>query len=159
MGDFKMQFATSAGTNGKPTFALEGDIFEGVDDDLDRLAAAAQAPEVVLDLRGIKRFNSLGVKSWIKFVAKLGKGRTYSLVNCPVIFIAYCNMMHHLVGSRQVQSFFVPYFCKPCAKKGESLVQRSAVANGDLGNPACSKCGKEALLEVEAEDYLAFLNA
>src|SRR3954452_7833561 len=63
---------------------------------------------LVLDLVGVKRINSCGVREWVAFIAGL-RGRELVLEHCSVSIVNQLNMISAFRGEARVRSVFAPY--------------------------------------------------
>src|SRR5690242_2964167 len=91
--------------------AVVGELTENAN--LAALAAAdANAAEMILDLGGVTRINSPGVREWIAFVNGLNDRKIkVVLEKCSVPFVNQLNMISNFRGKGQVVSVYAPYFC------------------------------------------------
>jgi hypothetical protein len=110
----------------------------------------------VVDLGGVTRINSLGVRQWLNFVRRLPPATR--LERCPVSFVNQLNMIANFAGSTQVSSVFVPYLCPRCEADTEALVEIGE-AEPVLPSPLCETCRSPMELDVEPSAYFAFLGS
>src|SRR5436190_16995594 len=84
-------------------FRLEGDITE--DNDLDDVSAQMTHLQVVLELRGIQRINSPGVREWVNWLGRVrARGKQIFLVECSRAVVSYINMVDNFVQGTVVHS-------------------------------------------------------
>jgi len=68
------------------------------------------AEKVEMDLEGLGRINSLGVKAWIDWIDQ-AKDAKFIFSNCPEIFVHQANIMSGFLPKVfKIQSFFIPYY-------------------------------------------------
>jgi anti-anti-sigma regulatory factor len=135
---------------------LAGDIDEHAS--LAGLARRLAGP-VVLDLAGVRRINSQGVRTWIDFLRAMPAGTPLVFRRCSVPVITQINMIANFRGTADVQSFFAPYVCDACGAEQEHLVDvREQRARGAVLPPvACAACGGAMSFDDVADRYLSFL--
>ena len=137
---------------------LEGSITEH--DDIVPLSEKLPA-EAVLDVSGITRINSSGVRQWIHFVKSVPETVQISLEGCPLVVINQINMIANFLGASRikVKSLVVPFACVTCGNSAEELREAERLAKeGIVGSPSCPECGSEMEPDVLQSEYLAFLN-
>lgn len=113
-----------------------------------------------IDLSGIERINSLGVRNWSIFVrdAEAG-GLAMTFERCSPVIVEQIAMISNFFGTRsQVASLLVPYFCEACSSEHTQLIERAPKAPIVVPpeNP-CPKCGKQAAVD-EPENMYASLS-
>jgi ABC-type transporter Mla MlaB component len=114
-----------------------------------------------IDLAGIARINSLGVRSWIRFIHDCeATGLEVTIERCAPVMVEQISMIKKFMGARShVASLLVPYYCTSCGSEKTWLVERSAGAS--VVPPAtttCPKCGGAMQLDV-LEDMYATVSA
>jgi|SRR3954451_4237528 hypothetical protein len=142
---------------------LAGEITESSDFGalLPRLAG-----RVVLDLSGIKRINSRGVREWVDFVrAAAGQGITLELDRCSVPVVHQLNLNAAFGGQCAVRSVYAPYFCPVCNAEHAQLV---TLVSADPTSPAprprivesipCPTCAAPMEFDDLPDRYLSFQN-
>jgi CheY-like chemotaxis protein len=112
-----------------------------------------------LDLSGILRLNSAGIRHWIDFLRQIPSDHSYQLVRCSVPFVVQAAMMPGMRGRGAIGSFFAPYRCEDCDRESERLFQTAAFAGSARSMPqfACP-CGGTLLFDDLEERFLAFLD-
>jgi len=138
--------------------SLEGDLTEHFD--LTKLLPELDGA-IEVDLSGVRRINSAGVRQWIRFMSALGEGRDVVLVRCPASFIWQASMISNFLGRATVGSFYAPYLCPGCEAARSVLVE---VGSLDRGAPAlpearCEACAVAMEADVVPEVFLGFLGA
>ncbi|ACY19168.1 PilZ domain-containing protein [Haliangium ochraceum] len=113
---------------------------------------------VDFDLSQVSYINSLGVRSWIRFLRALGI-QGYELHACSVPFVLQASVIPAMVGRGVVVSFFAPYHCEGCEHNEDRLLQSAAILAADRVPPSfqCPSCGDTMQLDDLPERYLAFL--
>jgi anti-anti-sigma regulatory factor len=131
---------------------LSGDISEETDFE----PILQIAGPIVLDLAGISRINSCGVREWINFVVHLRQGgRQLILERCAPVVVTQLNTIYNFTGGGQVRSVLGPYYCPACDREEYHLIDLTASETVPDQIP-CPDC--EAGMEFEdlQDQYLAF---
>jgi hypothetical protein len=130
------------------TLYLAGPLDEFAD-----LTALLERPQPLkLNLRGVSRLNSIGIRHFLKFLSDWG-ARAITYEECPSEFVDQVNMVPSLLGARRqavVGSLYAPYVCHHCDHEEEILCTNAEVqtvkAGGEPPARKCSDCGKETTL-------------
>ena len=109
---------------------------------------------VRIDLAGVERINSIGVRNWIHFVKQCeSSGIDLSFERCSPAIVQQISMISNFMGARsRVTSLFAPYLCGSCNAEHLELVSVTP------GHPvavqhalSCPKCQAPMMLdELEA---------
>jgi anti-anti-sigma regulatory factor len=111
---------------------------------------------VLLDLSGVKRVNSRGVREWVDFVrAVQAKGVTLTLDRCSVPIVHQLNLNAAFGGGCAVRSVFAPYFCPGCNAEHNELYQLEKRPR-IVETLACPTCGAAMEFDDLPDQYLAF---
>ena len=141
------------------TVALAGDLDEnaGLYDLQPTLTG-----RVVLDLGGVRRINSAGVREWVNFIRDVEQTTTHlALARCSPAIVMQMNMIANFRGSAEVLSFYAPLVCPACEREEDGLVE--ATPEVLVGLPhrlptfACPECRTPLELDDIPERYFAFL--
>lgn len=139
----------------------------GVIDEDNTLAASVKKIEgrtVIIDLSGVDRINSCGVRDWVNWLNDLEqRGKQVILVRCSPCIVNQINLVNNFVGGGMVKSFFAPYYCARCDKEQLELLQVEAFA--DMSQPTAPPVRGDGCHEVQCEmdfddieaSYFAFL--
>jgi len=113
-----------------------------------------------VDLAGIRRINSFGVRIWVDAVRQVTEGTELHFVNCSPPMLEQVNMVQHFFGSGIMDSFQAPMICEECDElmTVTENVDDVRARGGRLDEHACPTCGKPMLLDDLPEQYLAFLS-
>ncbi|MBK7861053.1 MAG: hypothetical protein IPJ65_21085 [Archangiaceae bacterium] len=125
-------------------------------DDLTRLAAQLSG-EVRVDVGGVGRINSAGVKGWMSFVAALPDSVQLVFERCPAGFVSQLNMVAGFIGKGRVASVAVPYTCPSCGESADPIVSVSPLRDLPATHGPCPRCGAMLELDVSPDEFLAFL--
>ena len=135
---------------------LFGDFDETAD--LRDLASALHGP-VAIDLGGIRRINSAGVREWIEFVRDLPHVTELHLVGCSKVSVAQLNLIENFRGPARVDSFWAPYSCR-CGNEREILLEAHDRFGGPglpTAPPVLCDCGQIMELDELPDRYFLFL--
>jgi len=138
---------------------LEGDIDEnaGLFDLMPALAG-----KVVLDLAGINRINSAGVREWVNFIRDADPRTDHLLlINCSPAIVMQMNMIANFRGNAEVASFFAPLVCPACDREQDEMIEATPEMVRGLPDHfpdfTCAKCQTVLELDDIPERYFAFL--
>ena len=120
---------------------------------------AVTPANVTLDLEGIERINSSGVREWIEFVNELRlAGKHFALDRCSIAVVAQLNMVTNFAGKAPVRSMFVPYFCESCDDERLFCVKVHPGLKAELSESRpCPVCQSAMELDDSPDRLLAFL--
>jgi hypothetical protein len=113
--------------------------------------------DVELELAGIRRINSCGVREWVNFVRDLPRASSLTFRACSTAFVTQLNMIFNFRGPARIVSFHAPYVCDVCGHDDELLVEVGAGGKVELPAPLCPTCGDVMQFDDLPERYLSFL--
>ena len=114
---------------------------------------------VRLSMRGIRRINSYGVRSWIDGIRKIPADCNLELIECPPPVVDQMNMVAGFLGRGKVTSFYAAMVCESCTHEMDHLftVESCRVLGGKLPPVACPNCGHTMGVDDIEEQYLLFV--
>ena len=117
---------------------------------------------VVLNVSGMTRMTSFGVRQWLKGMDALPRTITQLyLLGCPTFFVDQLNMVLNFGGAAQVLTVIAPYTCPSCGvESGETidvLADRAALAKGGTPEKECSRCSGRLEFDETPESYFSFI--
>ena len=114
--------------------------------------------ELVIDLAGIVRINSWGVRHWLRFLTALRQaGKRFTLERCSVPVVTQLNMVANFGGGAEVRSIYAPYHCPRCARDAQRLIELGPDAPEQIQAPfPCPRCGTQMEFDDLPEAYLTF---
>ncbi|MCB9696748.1 MAG: protein kinase [Alphaproteobacteria bacterium] len=119
---------------------------------------ATLAGDVVLDLSGIQRVTSFGVREWLS-MNDASRASSLYLARCTEPIVNQLTMIRGFAGRGKVLSFLAPYVCVSCGKPFSRLVDAEADAQAvrDQVPPpaACPSCGGEGRFDDDPRSYFA----
>jgi serine/threonine protein kinase len=133
-----------------------------VDEHFSGFGVAAGQKVLVIDVSGMTRMTSFGVRQWLKAMDALPKTLTdLYLFGCPTFFVDQLNMVLNFGGAGKVLTVMAPYTCPSCgAESGEVvdvLAERSTLAKGGVPEKDCQKCGGRLEFDETPESYFSFV--
>jgi hypothetical protein len=114
---------------------------------------------VSINLRGVRRINSFGVRSWIDAVRRVAAECALEFIECPPPVIDQMNMVAGFLGRGKVLSFYAPMACEGCGSEQDVLFRVVDVKNAGSKLPSvgCAKCGKPMEVDDLEDQYLLFM--
>lgn len=129
-----------------------------VDEDADLSAFDSLTGKVEIDLKGVRRLNSVGTREWVNAMQRLGRSATVVLVECSPAIISQLNMISGFLAHGTVRSFYAPMGCLRCAREVNHLfTTRDCREHDGLPPVACPTCGATMELDEIENSYLLFL--
>lgn len=115
--------------------------------------------DVRLSLRGVRRINSFGVRSWIDAIRRVPNDCRLELTECPPPVVDQMNMVSGFLGRGKVTSFYAAMMCEACEHETDVLFNVADVktAGGHLPKVACGKCGGRMEVDDIEDQYLLFI--
>lgn len=139
-------------------------VIGGIDESFEgkKHAAGIKTPVVVLEMSGVDRVTSFGIREWSNFISVVNKSaRETYLIGCSPKVVNQINMVSSFVGSGLVFSFYASYFCDNCEKSNLVLinVDRDYESIKKHQAPAhhCATCGGEQSLEEDPAAYFSYV--
>ncbi|HWU90967.1 MAG TPA: hypothetical protein VN253_27060, partial [Kofleriaceae bacterium] len=118
---------------------------------------------VILNVSGMTRMTSFGVRQWLKAMDSLPKSITdLYLLGCPTFFVDQLNMVLNFGGAGKVLTVVAPHTCPSCGvESGETidvLAERANLAKGGVPEKECARCGGKLEFDETPESYFAFVS-
>lgn len=134
-------------------------LYGVIDEHADLGFLAGLHGRVSINMRGVRRINSFGVRSWIDAVRKVPGDCTLEFTECPPPVIDQMNMVAGFLGRGKVVSFYAPMACEGCSAEQDVLFRLVDVkaAGGRLPGVRCAKCGKPMEVDDLEDQYLLFM--
>lgn len=137
-----------------PVLRIEGDLDETTD--FGKVAHPGGGA-LTIDLGGVRRINSCGVREWVNFIRGITAQGPVRLTRCSIAIVEQLNMVFNFRGGAQVDSFCAPYCCSQCEASSVVLLTPAEVGGGAVPARRCEACGGSSTLDDLPERYLAFL--
>jgi hypothetical protein len=115
---------------------------------------------VVIDLGGVERVTSFGVREWLAMLGAMQDVRRLYLLRCSEAVVNQLSMIRKFCGNGQIVSFFAPYLCTGCNEQFERSFdcEREAenIRAGRAEPATCPNCGGEGNFDDDPRSYFAF---
>jgi hypothetical protein len=142
---------------------LDGDVWRVtvtglVDEDAELARLDSLTGKVEINLKGVRRFNSVGTRDWVQAMQRLSKKATVVLVECSPAVIGQLNMISGFLGHGTVRSFYGPMRCSVCGHEANHLFATRECRDAEALPPVtCPKCRSQMDLDELEDSYLLFL--
>ncbi|MBA3394368.1 MAG: serine/threonine protein kinase [Deltaproteobacteria bacterium] len=128
-----------------------------IDADFDRKVLAASGV-VMLDLSGVTRITSYGVREWMRMLSH--SAATYlGFIGCRPPLVAQFNMVAGFACQGEILSLYLPYLCESCGTATERLMDLRTkwemAAKGTVPEAICESCGAQAEFDDVPESYFS----
>ena len=136
--------------NGLTWIALSGHLNEAAD-----LTPLTQLPgPLVIDLSGLDRINSLGVRDWMRFIRICETaGVALTFERCSPTIVQQISMITNFMGTTsRISSVEVPYLCSACGTEHLQLLELVPGAELQV-TITCPKCRAPMELDDLVETY------
>ncbi len=152
------KFADAAITCLKLTGAVE-ESFDGK-----KLASQVQCETLVLDLGGVNKISSFGIREWNDFIALAGQhARSIILIECSPKIVDQLNMVAGFAGAANVFSFYAPFRCDYCNSEHRVLLQTDrdieAIKAMKLYERPCLSCKESMYFDEDGATYFSYIAA
>ncbi len=113
---------------------------------------------VQLDLGGVRRINSAGVREWIRFIRPATEKADVQLVKCSPAVVGQLNVFFNFAASARIASILAPFLCDECDEEAAVPVDL-AERNPRLPPlaPTCPKCGRAMEFDDLVDHYFHFM--
>jgi hypothetical protein len=114
--------------------------------------------DVVLDLSGVRRVNSIGVHRWIEAISQFSREHDTAVEACSYVVALQAGCIANLFGSAKVRSTLAPYFCPSCNDSRTVNIAADEIEGKDAMPPAkrCPVCETVMAFD-ELDNYFDFL--
>lgn len=147
--------------NGWTALRLDGVIDEhnGLDATVEALGADRA---LLVDLGGIHRINSVGVRDWVAWLRRLRERfTTVVLFDCPPAIMNEVNLVKNFAEGAVIATFQAPYYCDRCGKEEVRDLDAVAMRRDGVRTAPPFPCGEPACanaLDDAEESYFAFFD-
>ncbi|HEY0191981.1 MAG TPA: hypothetical protein VGC42_12765 [Kofleriaceae bacterium] len=127
-----------------------------------KLGMTAGTDTLVLDLGGVKKISSFGIREWVDFVTTVAKStRQLILIECSPKVVDQLNMVANFAGGGRVFSFYAPYRCDYCDSEQRVLLQvdrdHEIIKSMKLGERPCSSCNEPMYFDEDGSTFFSYL--
>jgi anti-anti-sigma regulatory factor/DNA-directed RNA polymerase subunit RPC12/RpoP len=118
--------------------------------------------KIAIDLSGITRVNSCGIRTWVNVMEQLTSEKNVIFIECSPVVMRQFNMIANFGGKGIVQSFHVPYFCEHCNKEFEFMAETRDFLSREqplkVDQYKCSECNRLLVFDDIESKYFNFLS-
>jgi serine/threonine protein kinase len=116
----------------------------------------------VIDVTGIERVTSFGVRQWLAAMNALPKSLTdVYLLGCQTCIVDQLNMVLNFGGPAKVLSIVAPYVCPQCHNESalpiDVLAERSNLLRGEIPHRKCTRCEAALELDESPDSFFTFV--
>ncbi len=127
-----------------------------------KLGGTAAGDTLVLDLGGVKKISSFGIREWVDFVATASKlVRSMILIECTPKVVDQLNMVANFAGSGRVFSFYAPFRCDYCDSEHRVLLQIDrdfeTIKSMKLAERPCPTCKEGMYFDEDGATFFSYL--
>ena len=108
----------------------------------------------------VKRINSMGIKHWITTFEKLrNEGKRIRFRELSVPLVIQSSFVRGMVSPKEVESFFVPFFCETCESEHVYPFTTEEVQKTQYQIPSrtCPKCEGPLEFDANPATYFTFI--
>jgi len=129
-----------------------------VDELADLTPLATLRGKVEPNMRGLRPFNSIGVRYWMDALRDVATRCQLTYVECSRPVIEQLNMIRGFLANGTVRSFCAPLRCEACDHDEDHVFAMAAVVDHDgLPPVACPSCKSPMELDDFEDSYLLFM--
>lgn len=127
-----------------------------------KLGATAGCDTLVLDLGGVKKISSFGIREWVDFITTASKlCRSVVLVECTPKVVDQLNMVANFTGGGRVFSFYTPFKCDYCDSEHRVLLQVDkdfeTIKTMKLAERPCPSCKEAMYFDEDGATFFSYL--
>ena len=139
--------------------------FSGVIDesfDGKKAARSADGETLVLDLGGVKKISSFGIREWVDFITAACKvAKQTWFIECAPKVVDQLNMVANFAGTGRVISFYAPFRCDYCDSEHRVLfdVGRDfdAIRTMKVADRPCPSCKEAMYFDDDGATYFSYV--
>ncbi|MDB4953066.1 MAG: hypothetical protein JWO36_635 [Myxococcales bacterium] len=127
-----------------------------------KLGRAMEGETLVLDLGGVKKISSFGIREWVDFVSAAGaKTKRLVLIECAPKVVDQLNMVANFAGGGRVFSFYAPFRCDYCDSEHRVLLELArdfeALKTMKLAERPCPSCKESMYFDEDGSTYFSYV--
>jgi hypothetical protein len=121
----------------------------------DSILSQLNGNKVILNLRGLSRLTSFGVREWTSTMRELsGRMERVYWVECSPAVVTQLGMVANFAGAAEILSVQAPFHCDQCGHEQEVTINMSA-EQIELPTVPCEKCGTQMEFDDDPDSYFA----
>ncbi|MEM9452670.1 MAG: hypothetical protein AAGF11_00725 [Myxococcota bacterium] len=125
--------------------------------DFETLLAQLGPGPVIVDLSGVTRLNSIGIRHWVDFATRLCRGRRVELRDCSPAFVEQLMLIEHMQGNTEIRSIQLPFSCEACDHGYDQTLAITELTELPSTTP-CPRCATPSELDDLPERYVPLLH-
>lgn len=127
-----------------------------------KLGGSLHCDTLVLDLGGVKKISSFGIREWVDFVGAAAKGaKAIVLIECAPKVVDQLNMVANFAGGGRVFSFYAPFRCDYCDSEHRVLLQvdrdHEIIKSMKLAERPCPSCKEGMYFDDDGSTFFSFM--
>jgi len=127
-----------------------------------KLGASVACDTLVLDVGGVKKISSFGIREWVDFVGAARKqSRAMILIECSPKVVDQLNMVANFTGGGRVFSFYAPFQCDYCDSDHRVLLQLDkdfeTIKSMKLAERPCPACHESMYFDEDGTTYFSYV--
>src|SRR3954470_23420591 len=127
-----------------------------------KLGATVAGDTLVLDLGGVKKISSFGIREWVDFVTTANKlVRSMVLIECSPKVVDQLNMVANFAGGGRVFSFYAPFRCDYCDSEHRVLLQvdkdQETIKSMKLAERPCPSCNEAMYFDEDGSTFFSYM--
>ncbi|HEX2687496.1 MAG TPA: hypothetical protein VHN14_12805 [Kofleriaceae bacterium] len=127
-----------------------------------KLGMTAAAGTLVLDLGGVHKISSFGIREWVDFMTAAGKhARSILLIECSPKVVDQLNMVANFAGVGRVFSCYAPFRCDYCDSEHRVRLQIDrdfeTIQSLKLAERPCLSCKESMYFDEDGATYFSYL--
>jgi anti-anti-sigma regulatory factor len=127
-----------------------------------KVARSVQADTLVLDLGGVKKISSFGIREWVDFATTAVKQvKQMIMIECAPKVVDQLNMVANFAGGGRVFSFYAPFRCDYCDSEQRALLEVAkdfeAIKSLKLGDRPCPSCKESMYFDEDGSTFFSYV--
>ncbi|MBA3392484.1 MAG: hypothetical protein H0T89_07570 [Deltaproteobacteria bacterium] len=127
-----------------------------------KLGTSTAGDVLVVDLGGVKKISSFGIREWVDFIGTASKQvRSVILIECAPKVVDQLNMVANFAGTGQVFSFYAPFRCDYCDSEHRVLLQldrdHAAIKSMKLADRPCPTCKDSMYFDEDGATFFSYV--
>lgn len=127
-----------------------------------KLGATVAGDTLVLDLGGVRKISSFGIREWVDFATTASKQvRSMVLIECAPKVVDQLNMVANFAGGGRVFSFYAPFRCDYCDSEHRVLLQvdkdHETIKSMKLAERPCPSCKEGMYFDEDGATYFSYI--
>jgi anti-anti-sigma regulatory factor len=127
-----------------------------------KIAKSVQCDWLVLDLGGVKKISSFGIREWVDFMGAATKqSKSIILIECAPKVVDQLNMVANFAGGGQVYSFYAPFRCDYCDSEHRALLDVGkdfeAIKSMKVAERPCPSCKESMYFDEDGSTFFSYI--